>query len=131
MTNESLLKRAIRSAVPAMIFVGAICPAIGQNAPNQPHQQQQQQPQQQNPPPPNTGLEKQVNAGALQRPIPYAGTKTIGNPPVAYTGSTNPTDPLTYWKSRIISTGNGCGTTVIIVGGAPCYVPLYYGLGGY
>ncbi len=123
MTSDRRSIRVILKLVPGILYCGAISSAVAQNAPNKPATQNQ--------PGTTSGLEKQVNAGPLQPPAPYAGTKTIGNPPVVYTGSPHPTDPLTYWRSRIIGTGNGCGTTVIIVSGAPCYVPLYYGLGGY
>ena len=65
----------------------------------------------------------------LQSPKPYGdrGTRIIGNPPIRYPNRPPVgADPVQYWKNRIIS-NPGCGGTVIIVNGSPCYTPWYYG----
>ena len=70
------------------------------------------------------------DSGPLQRPKPYGdrgSTGVIGNPPIAYPNRPRPgTDPIKYWKDRIITSPYG-GGTVIIINGSPCYTPWYYG----
>jgi hypothetical protein len=106
MTHYAWLRRAARSASSVALMGGlltvAFAPIHAQTIPSDP--------------------------GLLPRPKPYFGTRNLGNRPVPYPAPGTPApDPLSYWKKRIIYTGNGCGSTVIIIhNGVPCYVPYYY-----
>lgn len=79
------------------------------------------------------GARAQVGGSQLPFPQPYGdrGSSTLGSPPIQYPDPRAPRpDPVSYWKSRIISTGGGCGGSVIIINnGAPCYIPNYYAYG--
>lgn len=68
--------------------------------------------------------------GPLPRPVPYFGTRTLGNKPVPYPDPRAPApNPNLFWRNRILYNPgwNGGGTVVIINNaGAPCYLPSYY-----
>src|SRR5258708_9211601 len=76
--------------------------------------------------------ENKTNSGRLQPPKPYGdrGSSTLGSQPIQYPTQPNTTrNPLDYWRGRIITGRQYYGNNIIIIGGAPCFVPYYYRYG--